>query len=61
MEYKEAETILLNLLKKETLTVEEKEALLTAIGVLDMASLTKSRIKSLIKARKTKRDKSTEW
>jgi len=61
MEYKKAVAILMSLLDKHSLDAEEKEAVLTAIGVLDLASLAKSSIKRKIKAQKAKRDKSTEW
>jgi hypothetical protein len=61
MEYKKAVTILISLLDKHSFDDEEKEAVLTAIGVLGWASLSKSRIKAQIKAQKAKRDKSTEW
>jgi hypothetical protein len=57
MEYREAVAILKNLLDKHSLSAEEKEAVLTAIGVLSWGSLSKSKMK----ARKAKRDKSTEW
>jgi len=42
MEYKKAVAILISLLDKHSLDAEEKEAVLTAIGVLDLASLAKS-------------------
>ena len=57
MEYQKAVTILKNLLDKHSLDAEEKEAVLTAIGVLVWGSLAKSKIK----AQKAKRDKRTEW
>jgi hypothetical protein len=57
MEYEKAVAILKNLLGRHSLDAEEKEAVLTAIGVLSLGSLAKSRIK----ARKAKRDKSTQW
>ena len=57
MEYQKAITILKSLLDKHSLDVEEKEAVMTAIGLLSWASLSKSKIK----AQKAKRDKSTEW
>ena len=57
MEYQEAIAILKSLLEKHSLNAEEKEAVMTAIGVLSWGSLSKSRIK----AQKAKRDKSTEW
>jgi len=61
MEYKTAATILIKLLKKRSLGVKEKEAILTGIGVLDWANLGKNRMKRTIEAKKAKRDKSIEW
>jgi hypothetical protein len=57
MEYQKAIDILKNLLDKHPLAAEEKEAVMTAIGVLGWGALGKSRIKAL----KDKRDKSTRW
>lgn len=57
MEYQKAVTILKSLLGKYPLDTEEKEAVMTAIGILSWGSLAKSKLK----ARKAKRDKSTEW
>ena len=57
MEYQKAIAILKSLLDRHSLDAEEKEAVLTAIGVLSWGSLAKSKIK----ARNAKRDKSTEW
>jgi len=57
MEYQEAIAILKRLLDKHSLDGEEKEAIITAIGVLSWGSLSKSKIK----AQKVKRDKSTKW
>jgi hypothetical protein len=57
MEYQQAIIILKNLLDKHSLDAEEKEAIMTAIGLLSLGSLAKSRIK----AQKAKRDKSTQW
>ena len=57
MEYQKAIAALKSLLDRYSLNAEEKEAVMTAIGVLSWGSLSKSRIKAL----KTKRDKSTEW
>lgn len=57
MEYQEAIAILQSLLDKHSLDAEEREAVMTAIGVLSWASLSKSRLK----AQKAKRDKSAEW
>lgn len=57
MENERAFAILKNMLKKHSLNADEKEAVLTAIGILSLASTAKSRIKAL----KVKRDKSAEW
>jgi hypothetical protein len=57
VEYAEAITILKNILEKHPLNEEEKEAVITAIGVLSWDSLSKSKIK----AQKARRDKSTKW
>ncbi len=57
MEYQKAIAILKGLLDRHPLDAEEKEAVMTAIGVLSWGSLSKSKLK----AQKAKRDKSTEW
>jgi hypothetical protein len=57
MEYQKAIDILKSLLDKPSLNPEEKEAVMTAIGVLGWGALGKSRIKAL----QAKRDKSTRW
>ena len=57
MEYVNAIVILKSLLDKHPLNHKEKEAVMTAIGVLSWGSLAKSKIKAL----KAKREKATEW
>ena len=57
MEYQEAIAILKSLLDRHSLDAKEKEAVMTAIGILSWGALSKSKMK----ARKAKRDKSTEW
>jgi hypothetical protein len=58
MENEKAVVILKGILEKHSLDNEEKEALMTAIGVLSLgSSISKSRIKSL----RAKRDRSTQW
>jgi len=57
MEYQEAIAILTSLLDRHSLDAEEKEAVMTAIGVLSWGALSKSKMK----AQKAKRDKSTKW
>ena len=57
MEHKKAIDILKSLLDKHPLNAKEKEAVMTAIGILSWTSLSKSRLKT----QKAKRDKSTEW
>jgi len=61
MEYKEAINILTEMLKKHSFKKEEKEAILTAIGTLDCGSLAKNRLKSIIRARKDKKEKDIKW
>jgi hypothetical protein len=46
MEYEKAIAILKSLLDRHSLDAEEKEAVLTAIGVLSWGSLSKSKIKA---------------
>lgn len=60
MEYKKAINILLKIMDKHSLNVEEKEAIVTAISTLDCGSLVNNRLKGIIKARKTKREKDAE-
>ena len=60
MEHKTAATILISLLDKQSLDAQEKEAVMTAIGVLSWTSLSKSKIESLKAMREAKRDKSIE-
>jgi hypothetical protein len=57
MEYKEAITILKTLLEKHPLDDKEKEAVMTALGVLSWGGLYESELKD----RKSRRDKSVEW
>ena len=57
MEYDKAIAVLKNLIEKKSLNEEEKEAILTAIGVLSLGSLAMSKIK----AQKAKRDNSAKW
>jgi hypothetical protein len=57
MEYQKAIAVLKNLMEKKSLSEEEKEAVLTALGVLSLGSLAMSKIK----AQKTKRDSSAKW
>jgi hypothetical protein len=56
MNHKQATAILAGMLNRHALTRAEKEAVLTAIGVLGWTSLSQSRIKRL----KAKRDKHTK-
>ena len=57
MEYQKAIAILKNTLEKRSLDAEEKEAIMTAMGVLSWGALAQSKLK----AQKAKRDKSTQW
>ena len=56
MEDKQTIKILMELVKKYPLTVEEKEAVSNAVGILSWTALSESRIKGL----KAKRDKDKE-
>ncbi|MGD1119088.1 MAG: hypothetical protein ABR886_06330 [Dehalococcoidales bacterium] len=56
MEYKTAVDILKKMADKYPLAPEEKEALMTAVGVLVWGSLAKSRMKGL-KAKRENRDR----
>jgi DNA-binding SARP family transcriptional activator len=57
MEYSEAIEVLKNLLNKHPLDEKEREAVMTALGVLNWGGLYESKLKD----RKAKRDKSAEW
>ncbi len=57
MEYQQAIEILKAMLDRHPLSAEEKEAVTKAIGTLSWGALGQSHIK----ARKAKRDKSSEW
>ena len=61
MESKKAIGILISMLDKYPFGAEEKEAILAAIGVLDCAKLAERRMEGIIKAKKSKRNKSLEW
>jgi hypothetical protein len=57
MEYKEAVAVLKTLVEKYPLDAAEKEAIMTAIGVLVWGALGKSATRAI----KAKRDKRTKW
>jgi hypothetical protein len=59
MEYKKAIDVLLKISNKYPLDIEEKEAILSAIGTLDCGSLAENRFRGIIKGRKAKKDKAT--
>jgi len=61
MDFKEAISVLSKMLEQRSLSAEEKEAVSTAIGVLDWAALGKNRLKSIAEKRMEKRDKSVNW
>lgn len=56
MESKKAADILIKFLKKHKLNLEEREAILAAIGTLGWTALSESRLKN----KKTKREKDME-
>ncbi len=47
MEPKEAIAILLSMLERKTLSEEDKEALIVAVGALDSMALAKNRLRSI--------------
>ncbi len=57
MEQQKAAEILIGMLSKRRFGAEEKEAIVTALGVLAWTTLSKSRIKAI----KAKRDRDSEW
>ncbi len=61
MDYKRAISVLRRMLDERSLDGEEKEAVLTAIGILDWASLGKNRLTNMAEKRKAKRDKDVQW
>lgn len=61
MEYKKAIAVLIKMLDKYSFGAEEKETILTAIGILDWAALGKNRLKGIIKSQKNKRKNKTDF
>ncbi len=57
MDDKKAAQVLMGLLGKYSLNIEEKEALREAIGILSWTSLSKSRLK----AKKDKLERDAKW
>ncbi|MFA5107274.1 MAG: hypothetical protein WC497_03025 [Patescibacteria group bacterium] len=53
MDHKEAAAVLISMLKKQTLSTEEKEAVETAVGVLGWTYLSKNKVKKLKNKRKS--------
>jgi len=58
VEDREAIEILKRLMGKKTLTIQEKEAVLTAIGVLSWSALGQTQIKNIARVQKKKQIKS---
>lgn len=56
MEHKTALGILVQMIERRDLTDAEKEAVLTAIGVLSWTKLAKSRVRSIAAKRKVRQD-----
>ncbi len=61
MEYERAISVLKKMLDERSLDGEEKEAVLTAIGLLDWAALGKNRMRGIGEKRKAQRDKDVHW
>ncbi len=57
MDYKKAVAVLMKMSARHSLDAEEKEAVLTAVGVLDWVSFGKKRVIGMMKARKENREK----
>ena len=60
MESKKAIATLIAMMDRHSLSAEEKEAVLAAIGIFDCANLAEKRMEGIIKAKKAKRAKSLE-
>lgn len=56
-----AQIILMSVLNKYKFSAKEKEAILTAAGILGLVSAAKNSIKNKIRARKIKLAESTNW
>ena len=61
MEQQKAIDILKSMLDKHMLSAEEKEAVMTAIGMLSWGAIAKNRIKAQKARREAKRNKNNEW
>lgn len=61
MNYKKSLNIITKLLQDKNFNVEEKEALATAIGVLDSAAIGKKMFESRLKVQKEKKERDVNW
>jgi hypothetical protein len=61
MEYAEALTILQTLAQKHPLTPAEKDALMTAMGLLSLTVITKDKLKNRLRKEKAKEDRKNRW
>jgi len=61
MEDKKTAAVLKKLLNKNILNAEEKEAVLAAIGLLDLSLLAQKSVKRRFKLQKEKKDKAAKW
>ncbi len=61
MEYEKASEILKDIIVKHPLTLEEKEALQTAMGLLTLGAISKNHLKSRLKAQAAKKNKEIKW
>jgi hypothetical protein len=61
MDENKAADILMQVIRNHSLKDEEKEAVLTAIGLLGMASSAQKQFRSQLRARKDKQERSTKW
>jgi hypothetical protein len=61
MEYEKASEILKTLLDKHPLSQEEKEAVQTAMGLLTLTIIHKSKLGDRLHKEKAKQDKNLKW
>jgi hypothetical protein len=57
MEYEKALEVLKTMLEKQPLPPEEKEAVQTALGLLSLTVISKSRLKNRLQKERTQQDK----
>jgi hypothetical protein len=61
MDYEKASEVLKQLLDKKALTLEEKEAVQTALGLLGLTVISKNKLKTRLQKEKAQNDKKLNW